>query len=356
MIQFIAPFLFYLSIIIIKNYLMMKSIQIKNGGGLNNLALVELPTPTPKSNEILVQWHATSLNYHDYLVAIGGIPVADGRIPMSDGAGEVIAVGKDVLEWEKGDQVMSLFFQGWHEGKPTAQKMAALSGELVNGFAVEQSCVSADAVTKIPDGYTYAEAATLPCAAVTAWRALIVEGKLQAGDTVLIEGTGGMSIFALQIAKAAGAKVYATTSSNKKAERLLKMGVESVVNYKEDERWGKTIHKMTRGGVDHVLDVGGGSTMNQSIEAAAIGGHIASIGILGNGRKGSITFPKLFFKHLRMTGLAVGSRAMQQKLVDSIHISGWKPVIDKSFSLEELADAFRYQETGQHFGKIVVEY
>ena len=334
----------------------MRSIQVKNGGGLDNLTIIEKETPSPKAGEILVQWHATSLNFHDYLVAVGGIPVMDGRIPMSDGAGEVIAVGQGVLDWKVGDKVMSLFFQGWLDGRPTMRKMAALSGELVDGFMVEQSCVLASSVTAIPKGYSYAEAATLPCAAVTAWRALMVEGQLQAGDKVLIEGTGGMSIFALQLAKMAGARIFATTSSNEKAERLKSMGVEAVVNYKEDERWGKTISKLSGGGVDHVLDVGGGSTMKQSIEAAAIDGHIASIGILGNGRKGEITFPKLFFKHLRMTGLAVGSKLMQNKMVDAINISGMKPIIDKSFGFDELADAFRYQESGKHFGKIVLEW
>jgi NADPH:quinone reductase-like Zn-dependent oxidoreductase len=275
---------------------------------------------------------------------------------MSDGAGEVLETGKGVLKWKPGDKVMSMFFQGWTEGKPTMQKMAGLSGELVDGFAVEKSCVPATAVTATPEGYSYAEAATLPCAAVTAWRALMVEGGLQAGDSVLIEGTGGMSIFALQFAKAAGAKVYATSSSPEKAERLKAMGVGAVVNYKEDERWGKTLHKLTGGGVDHVLDVGGGTTMVQSIEAAAVGGHIASIGILGGGRKGEITFPKLFFKHLRLTGLAVGSCEMQEKMVAAIDICGIKPVIDRSFGLDKLADAFRYQESGEHFGKIVVEW
>jgi NADPH:quinone reductase-like Zn-dependent oxidoreductase len=184
----------------------------------------------------------------------------------------------------------------------------------------------------------------------------MVEGNLQAGDKVLIEGTGGMSIFALQLAKMAGTKVYATTSSTEKAERLKSMGVEAVVNYREDERWGKTIFKMTGGGVDHVLDVGGGSTMVNSIEAAAIGASVISIGILGDGRKGSITFPKLFFKHLRLTGIAVGSRLMQEKMVEAIEISGMKPIIDKSFAFDELSNAFRYQKTGKHFGKIVLEW
>jgi NADPH:quinone reductase-like Zn-dependent oxidoreductase len=221
---------------------------------------------------------------------------------------------------------------------------------------MDKACVSASSVTAIPEGYSYAEASTLPCAGLTAWRGLVVEGKLKAGDTVLIEGSGGMSILALQIAKAAGAKVFATTSSEAKAERLKALGAEAVFNYKEDPRWGKTINKFTGGGVDHVLDVGGGSTMGQSIEAAAVGGHIASIGILGGGRKGEITFPKLFFKHLRMTGLAVGSREMQEDMVAAINISKMKPIIDKSFAFDQLADAFRHQESGTQFGKIVVEY
>ena len=174
----------------------MKAIIVKSPGGLDKLEIVEKEMPEPKLGEVLVRWHATSLNFHDYLVVTGGIPVANGRIPMSDGAGEIIAVGAEVYDWEVGDKVMSMFFQGWIEGKPTLMKMAGLSGELVDGFAIEASCVQASALTKIPNGYSYAEAATLPCAAVTAWRGLMVEGNLQAGDKVLIEGTGGMSIFA----------------------------------------------------------------------------------------------------------------------------------------------------------------
>jgi len=334
----------------------MKSVTVNKPGGLNNLVITESATPTPKTGEILVAWHATSLNFHDYLVAVGGIPVANGRVPMSDGAGEVIGVGQGVHNWKVGDQVMSLFFQNWMDGVPTLPKMMFVNGETINGFITEKSCVPATSVTKMPDEYTYAEAATLPCAAATAWRALMVEGRLQAGDSVLIQGTGGMSIFALQFAKAAGAKVFATTSSPEKAERLKEMGATAVVNYKDDPKWGKTIYKLSNGGVDHVLDVGGGSTMKNSIEAVKIGGHISSIGILGNGRKGEITFPKLFFKHIRLIGIAVGSKMMQEKMVEAINISGIKPVIDKSFGFEQLADAFRYQESGQHFGKIVLEW
>lgn len=334
----------------------MKTIGIKQLGGFENVVIIEKPDPTPGAGQVVIKWHATSLNFHDYLVAAGGIKVPDGRIPMSDGAGEIIAVGEGVDEWKIGDKVMSMFFPNWLEGKPTLKKTMFILGETLDGCMAEQSVLPATAVTKIPEGYTYAEAATLPTAGLTAWRALMVEGKIEAGDKVLIEGTGGMSIFALQLAKMAGAIVYATTSSNEKAERLKAMGVEAVINYKEDERWGKTIFKMTGGGVDHVLDVGGGSTMRNSIEAAAMNGHIYSIGILGGGRKGEITFPKLFFKHLRMTGLAVGSVEMQNKMIDAININGLDPVIDKSFGFEELVDAFKYQATGKHFGKIVLEW
>lgn len=333
----------------------MKSI-ITNNGGLDNLKIIESPNVAPKKGEVLVRWRATSLNFHDYLVAIGGIPVPTDRIPMSDGAGEIIGIGEDVTEWQIGDKVMSLFFPNWIDGRPTAAKTKAISGETVNGYMTEESCISATSLTKIPNGYSFAEAATLPCAALTAWRGLVTEGNIKAGDTVLIEGTGGMSIFGLQIALAAGAQVFATTSSEAKAERLKAMGVTEVVNYKTDTRWGKTINKLTGGGVNHLLDVGGGSTMQQSIEAAAIGGSIISIGILGDGRKGSITFPKLFFKHLKLTGIAVDSRLSQEEMIKAINLNGFKPVIDRSFGFDELADAFRYQETGQHFGKIVLEW
>lgn len=334
----------------------MRKIVVANNSGLEALQIVETPDPNPAAGEVLVRWHATSLNFHDYLVAVGAIPVPEGRIPMSDGAGEIVALGDGVNQWKVGDKVMSLFFPNWLDGRPSMAKTRAISGETVDGCISELQCLPAGSLTHIPEGYSYAQAATLPCAAVTAWRGLMVEGGLQAGDKVLVEGTGGMSVFALQLAKMAGARIFATTSSDEKAAWLKKMGAEAVVNYRNDERWGKTIAKLSGGGVDHVLDVGGGSTMRNSIEAAAIDGHIASIGILGGGRKGEITFPKLFFKHLRMTGLAVGSRTMQQAMVDAINVNGLDPVIDRSFAFEDLAEAFRYQATGAHIGKIVVEF
>lgn len=334
----------------------MKTWTIQEGEGLQKLQIEDRPEPELKKGEVLVRWHATSLNYHDYLVAKGAIPVEAGRIPMSDGAGEVVAVSSEQSKWKVGDKVMSLFFPHWLDGPPSFDSIKGVSGETFDGYLSEYAAIHEDSLTRIPNNYTYAQAACLPCAAVTAWHALMELGNCQAGEKVLMEGTGGMSLMAMQIALAKGASVIATSSSAEKAERLKSLGVEAVFNYREDERWGKSIFKHTKGGVDHVLDVGGGSTMNQSVEAVRMGGKIYSIGILGNGRKGSLTFPKLFFKFIQINGIAVGSRAMQERMVDFFEQHKIQPIIDQSFAFNEIVDAFRYQESGKHFGKIVLEW
>jgi NADPH:quinone reductase-like Zn-dependent oxidoreductase len=333
----------------------MRVASINKPVSLDTITFTDAPDPMPRQGEILVQWRASSLNYHDYLVANGSLAVENGRIPMSDGAGDVIAIGAGVSKWQVGDKVMSTFFPNWQEGQATKAKTWAVTGDTVNGCAVEKSCVSQDSLTTIPHGYSYVEAATMPCAALTAWRALIVEGRLQTGDTVLIEGSGGVSVFALQIAKAAGAYVYATTSSDRKAELLTQLGADNVINYKSNPKWGAAINKLSDGGVDHVLDIGGHATLASSINAARVGGHISLIGVLG-GFTAELMLPKMFSKQLRMTGISVGSADMQNAMVKAINTSGIRPVIDRSFGLEELGAAFRYQETGQHFGKIVIEY
>ncbi len=332
----------------------MQKILIKQPGGLDNLQLVDADLPEPGVGEVRVRWRASSLNYHDLLVANGAIPVAQDRVPMSDGAGEIDTLGDGVSDWQIGDKVMSLFFPGWIEGAASPKVTAAISGESADGYATEYSCLPASALTAIPDDYSFAQAATLPCAALTAWRALVPVGQIKAGDTVLIQGSGGMSIFGLQFAKAAGAYVYATTSSDRKAERLIELGADEVVNYQQDEKWGKTIAKRS-GGIDHILDVGGPSTLAQSVEAVAYQGQISLIGILG-GRKAEVVLPKLFFKHASLNGIAVGSRAMQADMVKAINVSGMQAVIDRSFELSQIKEAFEYQLSGQHFGKIILEY
>lgn len=332
----------------------MQCYQVKKTGGLDNLIIVDTKVLEPLPDQVLVRWRASSLNYHDYMVAVGGIPCEDGRVPMSDGAGEVVAVGKGVTTWKTGDRVMSLFFPNWLNGKPTVTNSAMVSGDTTDGYAREYSCIGAHALTPMPVDYSFTQAATLPCAALTAWRALMVEGNLQAGDSVLIQGTGGMSIFALQIAKAAGAYVYATSSSDEKLEQLKTLGADEVVNYRTDEKWGKTLWKQS-GGIDHVLDVGAETTLKHSVEAVAMGGNISLIGVLG-GVTAKLVMPTLFFKHVKLSGLAVGSRYMQEKMVSAINVNNIKPVIDKTFAFTELKQAFEYQTTGAHFGKIVVNY
>lgn len=334
---------------------MNKGVVVKSNEGSVQLKLVDMDNSMPSSTEIKVRWHASSLNYHDYLVGNGSIPVSEGRVLMSDGAGEIIEVGSNVESWKVGDKVMSLFFPNWIEGRPTVENTSLISGESSDGFALYESCVDEQSVTSIPEGYNYSQAATLPCAAVTAWRALVVEGNIKAGDKVLIEGTGGMCIFALQIAVAMGAEVYATTGSPEKIPQLKEMGAKHVVNYKEDTKWGKTIYNLSDGGVDHVIDSGGNATMRGSIDAVRVYGNIYSIGILG-GPKGEIHFPKLFFKQIHLIGLAVGSAAMQNELVTHINKYKWLPVLDKSFDLADIQKAFDYQKSGKHFGKIVLEW
>ncbi len=332
----------------------MQVMRVMKPGGLDQLRLLETESVSPADGEVQVRWRASSLNFHDYMVALGAIPTEDGRIPMSDGAGEITAVGEGVSKWKIGDKVMSTFFCHWIDDFPAAKHAAACYGDTVDGFAVERSCISADSITAIPDGYSFQEAATLPCAAVTAWRGLVEEGNLQSSDKVLIQGSGGVSIFGLQIAEAMGATIYATTSSDEKAEKLKSLGAAHVINYRDDEKWGKTIFKMSDGGVDQILDVGGPTTLPQAIEASAIGANIAVLGVLG-GRDCELVLPKLFFKQITLNGIAVGSRVMQERMVAFINQHKIRPVIDKSFQLGDLAKAFEHQASGAHFGKITIE-
>ncbi|MGB7405237.1 MAG: NAD(P)-dependent alcohol dehydrogenase [Pacificimonas sp.] len=332
----------------------MKAIAITKPGGLDNLKLVERDDPTPGPGEILVRTRASSLNYHDYVVAIGGIPTPDGRIPMSDGAGEVVAVGDGASRFKVGDHVLSTFFPNWAGGDTELPKMIGVPGDHADGFAAELVAMPEAAFTRIPEGYSFAEAATLPCAALTAWRGMFVEGSVKPGDWVLVQGTGGVSIFALQFAKAAGAKVIATSSSNEKLERVKALGADHVINYKAEPKWGKLAKEMTGGrGVDEVVEIGGPGTLAQSIQASRIGGHISLIGVL-TGVSGEVPTAAFFSANLTMSGITVGSRANQEDMIRAIEANGIKPVIDKDFALADLSDAFRHQEAQKHFGKITV--
>ena len=335
----------------------MKAVTLGTPGGLDRLKLVDKPEPqAPAVGEIRVRLHASSLNYHDYRVVLGGIPTSDGRIPMADGAGVVEAVGQGVTEFAVGDHVVSCFFPQWQDGPPAVGDFATVPGDGVDGYAREIVVRPASWFTRSPQGFSHAEAATLTTAGLTAWRALVVDGGLKPGDTVLVLGTGGVSIFALQFAKRMGATVIATSSSDEKLKRVRALGADHTINYKTEPKWGDAVRQWTGGrGVDHVIEVGGPGTLPQSIAAVRIGGHIALIGAL-TGRSGETPIAALFLKQVQLQGLIVGSRRHQQEMVRAIDATGLRPVIDRTFGLEAIADAFRYEESGKHFGKICLEY
>jgi len=334
----------------------MKAVTLRKPGGLDQLKLVEMDEPiAPAGSEILLRLHGSSLNYHDYAVATGKIPTEDGRIPLSDGAGVVEAVGDAVTEFGVGDHVVSCFFPLWQDGDPTVSDFSTTPGDGIDGYARERVVRPASWFTLAPKSYSPTEAATLTTAGLTAWRALVSDGQIKAGDSVLTLGTGGVSIFALQFAKMMGATVIATSSADEKLERIRTLGADQVINYKRHENWGQRVRDLTGGrGVDHVIEVGGPATLPQSIEACRIGGHIALIGVL-TGFAGLIPTATLMARHQRLQGLIVGSRQQQVDMIRAINATGLKPVIDRSFALRDLANAFLHEEAGGHVGKICIE-
>lgn len=335
----------------------MKAAKVRNPATLDSLAIVDLDDPgAPAEGEIRVRLHASSLNYHDYGIVSGRMPTADGRIPMADGAGVVEAVGAGVADFAEGDRVVSTFFPHWLDGAPPIGDFTTTPGDGIDGYARECVVHPARYFTHAPQSYSHAEAATLTTAGVTAWRALVVDGLIKAGDSVLVLGTGGVSIFALQLAKAMGATVIATSSSDDKLERVRALGADHCINYKATPEWGAAVRDLTDGrGADHVVEVGGPGTLPQSIDAVKIGGHIALIGVL-TGASGEVPTARLMAKHARLQGLIVGSRREQQDLIRALDVTGIRPVIDRSFALDQIADAFRHEESGAHLGKIVLEW
>ncbi|KPW33678.1 Oxidoreductase, zinc-binding protein [Pseudomonas syringae pv. tomato] len=331
------------------------TIYVQAGGGYDQVSVGESEVLAPKSGEITVRLHANSLNYHDFAVVTGMWAPTEKRIPMADGAGVVTAVGEGVSEFKVGDSVVSTFFPEWISGEPLVEGFVTVPGDGVDGYAREQVTARATSFTRAPLGYSHAEASTLTTAGLTAWRALMVDDSLKAGDTVLVQGTGGVSIFALQFAKMVGATVIATSSSDEKLERLQAMGADHLINYRKDSNWGETARKLTGGrGVDHIIDVGGPSTLQHSMNAARVAGHISVIGIL-SGVAGQLEFVPALVKQLRMQGVLVGSRIQQQDMIRAIDANGMRPVMDRSFPMTDIVEAFKYQETNQHFGKICLD-
>jgi len=332
-----------------------KAIIVQAGGGYDKVTVGTRDAKDPKAGEITVRLHANSLNYHDYAVVSGMWGPVEPRIPMADGAGVVTAVGDGVTEFAVGDHVVSTFFPTWLAGEPLVEGFATVPGDGVDGYAREMVTAATYAFTKAPKGWSHVEASTLTTAGLTAWRALMSDDSLKPGDTVLVQGTGGVSIFALQFAKMAGATVIATSSSDEKLEKLKLLGADHLINYRKTANWGELAREISGGrGVDHIVEVGGPATLDQSMAAARVGAHISVIGIL-TGLGGEVSIVTALIKQLRLQGLIVGNRTQQQDMIKAIDANKMHPVVDRVFPLESIVEAFQYQETNKHFGKICLE-
>ena len=334
----------------------MKAYEIQTFGGSDGLRLVDRPLPELNDHEVLVRVKAVSLNYRDLIVLRGQYdrnPVP-GRVPLSDGSGEVVSVGSAVVRFKVGDRVAGCFFQGWSSGRFKAQMHRTVLGGPIDGVLAEQVKFSEEGLVHLPRDYSFEEGATLPCAAVTAWQSLIVRGGLVPGETVLLLGTGGVSIFGLQIAKSAGAKVIITSSSDEKLDRARKLGADAVINYKTTPDWGKAAATLAgEEGVDHVIEVGGAGTFLQSVRACRSGGKIGLIGILSGREAETAIFP-IVSKSATVFGIYVGSREMFEAMNRALEAANIRPVIDKVFPFESAPEAFDYMASGSHFGKIVI--
>ncbi len=334
----------------------MRIYRIHDFVGLDAYRREELPKPTPRPGQALVRVRATSLNYRDLLVAKGlysrSLPLP--LIPLSDGVGEVVEVGPGVTRVKLGDRVAAIFMQTWIEGAPTEEKAKSALGGAIDGVLSEFVALSQEGLVPVPDHLSFEEAATLPCAAVTAWHALFGEGPpTKPGDTLLVQGTGGVSLFALQFARMAGARVIATSSSDEKLERARQLGASDGINYKSTPEWDKRVRELTGGvGVDRVIEVGGAGTLPMSLRAVRMGGRICQIGILSGA--GEVNPIPILMKNVCVQGIFVGSRAMFEDMNRAIAVNQLRPIVDRVFDFEEAGAALRYLDSGVHFGKIVI--
>ncbi len=333
----------------------MKVYEIRGKFGLESLVPADRPQPQPGPHEVLVRVKAVALNYRDLLVVKGAynpkMPLP--RVPCSDAAGEVAAVGEKVGRVKAGQRVAGLFMPAWQSGELTDARAHSALGGAVDGVLAEYVVLPEDGVVAIPGHLSDEEAATLPCAAVTAWHALVTEGAVKPGDTVLVQGTGGVSLFALQFARLAGARVIATSSRDDKLERVRALGVEAGINYKTTPEWGDRARVLSGGGVDHVVEVGGAGTLAQSLRAVRPGGRVSLIGVLSGGAGQVSLFPVLM-KNIRVQGIFVGSREMFEAMNRAIALHQLRPVVDRVFPFDQAPGAFRHLESGAHFGKVVI--
>ncbi|MFQ5715703.1 MAG: NAD(P)-dependent alcohol dehydrogenase [Nitrospinales bacterium] len=334
----------------------MKAFEIQESFGIENLKEIERPDPRPGPNEVLVKLRAVSLNFRDLLTLEGRynprqtLPL----IPLSDGVGEVVEIGKNVSQVGIGDRVAGIFAQKWLTGLPTLDMLRSTLGGPLDGVLAELIVLHENGVVSVPKGLTDEEAATLPCAGVTAWNALVTEGGLRAGQTVLIQGTGGVSTFALQFARMLGARAIVTSASDEKLVRAKALGANETINYREDLHWDKTVLELTEGmGVDHVVEVGGAQTLSKSFHAVRFGGQISLIGILSGADTKFDIIPVLMNK-IRVQGIFVGHRESFEAMNLAVSCNSLKPVVDQTFPFQDATDAFRLMKSGKHFGKICI--
>ncbi len=324
--------------------------------GIDRLAQRSAPVPEPAPGQVVVEVHACSLNYRDLMTVTGKynpkLPLP--RIPLSDGAGVIAAVGEGVFDLKPGDRAAAIFMQNWLDGPPSAAKYKGALGGDIDGMASQYVVLDQSGIVRIPAYLSAAEAATLPCAAVTAWSALQKAGGIAPGSTVLIQGTGGVSIFALQLAKAMGARVLGTSGSDDKLERARALGMDAGVNYRTTPDWAAWARDETGGeGVDLVIEVGGAGTFARSLQAVRIGGAVAQIGVLAQSDE-PVPVPLILRKHVRVQGIYVGSRADFLQLNRALEQTQVRPVVDRTFPFSELPKALQTMEAASHFGKLVV--
>jgi NADPH:quinone reductase-like Zn-dependent oxidoreductase len=334
----------------------MQHYELQHKPGLDSLTLAQRPDPRPGPGQVLLRMKAWSLNYRDLLVAKGsyGAPPPLGRIPLSDGVGEVTEVGAGVTRVKAGDRVAGIFMQGWIAGAPLAEISATALGGAIDGMLAEHVVLSAEGVVKVPAHLTDEEAATLPCAAVTAWNALVREARVKAGDVVVLQGTGGVSLLALQFAKAHGARCIVTSSSDEKLEVARKLGADDAINYRSRPDWDKAVLELTGGrGADVVVEVGGAGTLEKSLTAVRFGGIVTLIGVL-TGTAGPIPTAAILRRHLRVQGIYVGSREMFEEMNRAIELHRLRPHIDRVFGFEQARAAYEHLAAAGHAGKVVI--
>jgi NADPH:quinone reductase-like Zn-dependent oxidoreductase len=335
----------------------MKAFELQDTSGFDGLRLIEKPMPSPGQREVLVRIRAVSLNYRDLLTVNGGygsrqkLPL----IPLSDGAGIVEAVGSGATLFKPGDKVIGSFFENWIGGRPSKEKLASALGGSADGVLCEYRVFRQEALVLSPPHLSFEEAATLPCAALTAWGAVVSAGAAKPGDVILTQGTGGVSLFALQFAKMSGARVIATSSSDEKIEQLKNLGADETINYRSVPEWGKLVREMTlSNGVDLVVEVGGLGTLNESIRATRIGGTIALIGVLAGPPQTASRIPLIVMQQQRIQGVTVGPVEDLQAMARAITAFKMRPVIDRVFPFQDSKKAFDYMSEGKHFGKLVI--